>query len=134
MIEFLPKQTAELAFFALDHAIASIQPHGPLIPFVLVEQEGKRTLHRCVADTLEAGLAQAKQLAKSQLDACDRLVIAFDGFVTSEGVRTDAIYVQVFERAAEQGVQLLQRYKPTGLLKKNKRIGNPMMAGMVPLD
>jgi hypothetical protein len=134
MHESLSEPAADLAFFALDHAVASIQPRGPLIPFVMVELDGKRSLHRFIADTLEAGLAQAKSFAKAQLDSCERLVIAFDGFVTIEGVRTDAIYVDAFERAAVQGVRLFQRYKPTGLFKKNKPIGNPVMAGAVALE
>lgn len=134
MTDQLSGPVADLAFVALDHAAESIRSGGPLIPFVVTESGGERSIERCVADTLEASLDQARQTAHSRLPACDRLAIAFDGFITFEGARTDAVYVHAFERGQSQGPQLALRYKRAGLLRKNKPVGNPIMLGVFPLD
>jgi hypothetical protein len=74
----------ELVFAALDHGIGSVSSSGgPLIPFILTEDEEGRRLARFVAETLEESLAQARRQAASS-DAV-RVAIAYDGYLTVEG-------------------------------------------------
>src|SRR5882762_3872046 len=73
----MSQRLADIAFFALDHGIYSIQDgEGPLVPFVISERaDGKRKLDRYVSVAkmgesegwvLEESLAKAR-LAVSQL-------------------------------------------------------------------
>ena len=52
----MSEEFADLVFFALDHGVDSVRASsGPLIPFVVVEQDGKRELHRFATQRLEEG-------------------------------------------------------------------------------
>src|SRR5258707_12413251 len=89
----MSQRLADIAFFALDHGIYSIQDgEGPLVPFVISEQaDGKRKLDRYVSEAkvgesegwvLEQSLAKAR-LAVSQLPSRVTVYgIAHHGFST----------------------------------------------------
>ena len=63
------------------------------------------------------------------LPDAERVAIAYDGFVTVEGERSDAVLVEAHERGQPASVVVLQRYRPRALLKKFAVIGNPALAG-----
>lgn len=125
-------EDVDLAFLALDHGIDSITPPsgGPLIPFVMIEDAvGNRRLARFMASTLEDSLDQARRTAATESDAA-RVAIAFDGYITLEGRRTDAIYVELHARNAPTGFMFVQRYETKGMLRKKlDRIGAPGLVG-----
>jgi hypothetical protein len=54
------------------------------------------------------------------------VAVAFDGFLTWEGERTDAIYVEAIDEPAAAHVVVAQRYKPKRRLSKLKRVGEPV--------
>jgi hypothetical protein len=118
----------ELAFFALDHGVESVREGGPLIPFAVTETAAGRDLSRFMAETLEQGQEEARRHVRSQPDA-DRVAVAYDGYATIEGERSDAIFVEAHERGQPASVIILQRYRPRGRLKKFDTIGNPALAG-----
>ena len=117
----------DLVFAALDHGIGSVEDGGPLIPFVLAETAGGRELTRFAAETLEEGVAQARQHAGAS--AADRVAVAYDGYLTVEGERSDAIFVEAQERTAPSSVVFAQRYRPGGRLRKFATVGNAAFAG-----
>ncbi len=125
----MSEKFADLVFFALDHGINSIAEDGPLIPFIVYDKEGKRSLHRYSADTLEESLNQAR-LAASRLPmdvfAC---AIAYDGNVLLKNAKYDAIIVEGTERGKLSGIKLAQRYSPKALLRKFAKVGNPLDLG-----
>jgi hypothetical protein len=129
----MSQAAVELAFNALDHGIDSVATGGPLVPFTIIEGEpGERSLQRYVSETLEDGLAQARAALARELHTADRAALVFDGYVTRDGRRSDAVVVQVFERGAETGRALGQRCQP----KERRRqafetIGNPADLGPV---
>jgi hypothetical protein len=119
----------DLVFVALDHGIDSIKDGGgPLIPFAVTESADGRKLDRFVAETLEECQERARQHVWAADDAV-RAAIAYDGFVTIEGERSDAVFVQGQERGRPVSVVLAQRYRPGGRLKRFQTIGNPAALG-----
>lgn len=122
------EELADLAFFALDHAVDSvIDSGGPLVPFVVIERDGERSLMRGAADTLEAGLQAVQIIADGVVDG--RTAVAFDGYLTTGEGRFDALHVEARGSTGET-LTLAQRYEVKGMLKKKARaVGNPILIG-----
>lgn len=121
------EELLEVIFAALDHAVESVKDGDALIPFALAERAEGRTLTRFAAETLEEGQEQARAHAASG-DA-DRVAIAYDGYLTVEGERSDAVFVEAQERGAQGSVIFAQRYHPGGRFRKFSTVGNAAFAG-----
>ncbi|MGB4075835.1 hypothetical protein [Pseudomonas sp.] len=119
----------DLMFAALDHAIASIENAGPLVPFTMtISKAGDNKLTRFVLEMLEQGLEAAQAHIQNEKENLKTYAIAWDGFVTIEGKKWDSIFVEAGELGTEQGVILSQRYEKKGLFKrKNLPAGNPAL-------
>jgi hypothetical protein len=133
MNSFSPSQTfADFFFLAIDHGFASVEGGGgPLIPFtMLVDQSGQKKLTRFAMGKLEDGVQAAKNSVTST-DATAMYAIAWGGFITLEGRKWDAIYVEAGEAQAEFGVLFCQRYTTAkkGFLRRTRsvRVGNPAL-------
>jgi len=115
----------ELIIKGLDHGIYSIEDgEGPLIPFVLTETNGEIELKRFVAETYEECVDQAKQHIIELVEKPDLAIIAYDGMITAEGKKYDAIMVDGYEKTDSKGYCFAQRYKPKKFLSRFKKIGN----------
>lgn len=126
-----------LAFTGLDHAIDSVEVSGgPLIPFLFERVGDRLNLHRFVAERLEDGVAEVEQRLEAvvagdngdrtpEVDAgVDGACGVWDGYITVEGRRTDAVLVRAVDRTGAE-VVLAQRYEVRGLLRKTaRRVGN----------
>lgn len=121
------EELIEIVFAALDHGIDSVRDGGPLIPFVLAERAAARDLTRFAAETLEEAHAQARRHAGAS-DA-DRVAVAYDGYLTVAGERSDAVFVEAQERGSDSSVVFAQRYRPGGRLRGFDTIGNAAFAG-----
>ena len=125
----MSQRLADIAFLALDHGIDSIKDGAdPLIPFVISEKaDGKRKLERYMADRLEESVAQAR-LAVSRLPSdVTAYAIAHDGYITIEGTKYDAIFVEASERGRTGAVIMAQRYIPKTAQQSFQRVGNPAL-------
>lgn len=112
-----------LARFALDHALRSVVPEGgPLVPFALLEGEG-RALHRFVGDLVE-GQQQARDDVRTSAGA--RGAVAWDGYLTVEGQRQDAVFVEASDRGCAS-ILLAQRYHDAP--GRSHGIGEPVAVG-----
>jgi hypothetical protein len=126
-----------LAFTGLDHAIDSVEASGgPLIPFVFARTGEGLSLHRFAADRLEDGVTAVEQRLEAVMAGTDGEQIvgmdaevdgacgAWDGYITVEGRRTDAVLARAVDRTGAE-VVLAQRYEVRGLLRKTaRRVGN----------
>ncbi|MBO9627698.1 MAG: hypothetical protein J7484_15155 [Microbacterium sp.] len=123
-------RAVDLAFLALDHGIGSIDGgRDALIPFAIVESAEGRALNRFMAGTLEDSVAQGR-VNLLLTPGLVLAVLAWDGFLTIDGQRSDAIFGEVYERGGEQSFVFAQRYRRTGLLRKRvERVGNVVLAG-----
>jgi hypothetical protein len=119
---------ATLAFMALDHAVASTIPlGGDLIPFAVVERSGERSLHRFVSDRLEESHRQSRVFVRGA-EGVERAAIAWEGFVTHEGVRQAALLVEAYESGAPTSLLFAQRYTTARRLRMKRMVlGNPAL-------
>ncbi|WP_062071886.1 hypothetical protein [Demequina sediminicola] len=98
-----------LAIATLDHAVAGAA-QGPVEPFVVEEDgAGRRTLTPCPGNTPDAGVARATEHANNS--SAQRVAVCFDGFVTLEEGRADAVWVIVHERDDDAAQAFYQRYR-----------------------
>jgi hypothetical protein len=123
----------DLTFAALDHAVESVSAgQGPLIPFVMAVRPGagddQRELLRYVAETLEDGIDAAREHLRTT--AYERCALAWDGYLTVSGERTDAVFVEAQEHGRPVGICLAQRYSRTE--GQFELIGAPASIGDIP--
>ena len=115
----------ELVFKGLDHGIYSIKDgDGPLIPFVMTQTNGEIEMKRFMAETLEECVAQAKKHLIDLSEKPELAIMAYDGMITLEGTKYDAIMVDGYEKNDSKGYCFAQRYKPKKFLSRFKEIGN----------
>jgi len=100
-----------------------------LVPFLLVEAGGERSLERFMADTLEDSLEKAREAASSLPPEPNAYALAHDGYLHMEGRKFDAVFVEGAERGKESGFILTQRYSPKLLIKGFRVVGNPAFLG-----
>lgn len=123
------EELVNLAFMALDHAIDSVVSSGTdLVPFVIREQAGQRSLQRYLVESqLEAGVAAARQSVKAEPHP-DRVAVAWDGYMTTSEGRQEAVFVESYEHGTPAGFIVAQRYQRAGFLKKKREsVGNPAL-------
>ena len=118
----------DLALMALDHAAESVVASGgPLVPFAMIEVDGNLSLSRFAGD-LEEGQQRARDAVKAATNAT-RAAVAWDGYLTHEGTRTDAVFSEASEIGDPESVVLAQRYEVVGRLRKSVRpVGNAALA------
>jgi hypothetical protein len=91
-----PDAAFELAGFFAAHAVWCVSVGETLVPLGAWEDErGQRSLVRFTADRLEQGVEQGKEWLECNAAGAERAVLIYDGFVPVEGVRTDALIVDV---------------------------------------
>lgn len=126
----ISERLADVIFFALDQGIDSVRSSGgPLIPFVVFDRSGQRDLKRFVAETLEGSQAEAREAIKMCPSDVASCAVAYDGYITVEGKKWDAVLVEAFERGRASGVCMAQRYVPKKLLRKFHTEGNAALLG-----
>jgi hypothetical protein len=124
----MSEQFADLVFLALDHGGDSVRESGdPLIPFVIIEQDGERGLQRFVTERLEDGPEQAREAVAALPENVTAYALAYDGFITVKGTKFDAILVEASERGRPAGVRMAQRY--TRSTSSFEMVGNPALLG-----
>ena len=117
-------QVQHLASMALEHAVRSVVPEGgPLIPFCLLETAEGRSLHR-FAGELGAAVEHARAHVRSSGAA--RAAVAWDGYLTADCRREDAMFVEASE-AGQPSIVMAHRYveHPDGA----QAVGGPLGVG-----
>jgi len=123
-------ELAELAVFALNHALRSIEDsEGMLVPFVMTDTEDEgRSLHRFVADSMEQSRQRARDWVGEAGSAVSRYAFAWDGYVRVDDVRWDAVFVEAGDRVLPHGMLLCQRYRvENGGDTRREVVGEPML-------
>lgn len=131
-----PTEFNDLMFLALDHGFSSIEDGcGPLIPFAVTHtKNGEKNLQRFVCDRIEEGIGKAKAFVEEHYNDITMYAVAWDGYITLEGKRWDAIFVEAGMSDRSSGYLLCQRYETRKKLlrKKNVAVGNPALVGTPP--
>jgi hypothetical protein len=126
----MSEKFADLVFLALDHGVDSVRESGgPLIPFVMFVNNDELMLQRFVTERLEEGPEQAREAIASSPESVTAYALAYDGYITVDGTKFDAILVEASERGRPAGVRMAQRYSIKKSLQSFETIGNPALLG-----
>jgi hypothetical protein len=99
---------------AVGHGMQMIQASGgPLNPFMFQWKGEARTQKVLMGESMEDSVAMGKELARDVSEDVDGCVIAWDGYVTIAGERSDALFFQAYERGDKASHVLVQRYEPS---------------------
>ena len=98
--------------FALGHALWIVSSGGGVSPFTVTESEGKRHVNVFVGQPYETAVDAARQSLIGADPKTEMCALAFDGYVTMDGVRLDAILVEVVSRGMKGALVAHQRYRP----------------------
>ena len=72
---------------------------------------------------------RAREVVRTAVSV-DRAAVAWDGYLTADGQRSDAVFVEASEVGDPESLLLAQRYAVSGRLKKRvERVGNAAIAG-----
>lgn len=103
----------DFLFIGLDHGVDSISDEGgPLVPFLMTQIGDHKELHRFVTEMYEEGVNLAEKTLKILFPKPEFALIAFDGYVTWEDKKYDAIFVKAYDKTQDNGFEFCQRYIP----------------------
>lgn len=118
-----PEPVFDLVRSAINLAIQCVETGETLIPFLMTESDPGAII-TIVADSADESLA----IAQKNVDGFDArtkaYAFAYDGFISMEGKRSDAIYVEASYVGSGRVYVFAQRYAPTQPDKPLTRIGN----------
>jgi hypothetical protein len=130
-LDDLSPASAELVFAALDYAVenAGISDEG-FTPFALFDSLGGRSVTRFVSGD-GSNLAECLAAGREELRAVEQdvtcVALAWDGYYTHKGQRSEAVFVEAYEIGKDKGLLLAQRYsREAGGLTVQ---GNPRLIG-----
>lgn len=107
--------TKELVFTALDYALENAQQsEQPFTPFSFARREdGTATLTRFTVDPT-TDIPETLDAAREHLQTADpgttAVTLAYDGYTTYEGQRTEAVFIEAHQLGLERALVLAQRY------------------------
>lgn len=113
----------ELVDRCFEHAMGSIEGDaGPLVPFVLLfDQDEELMLTRFVAESLEVGVQRGRDALNDLPAGTQCVALVFEGLLTVEGKKRDAIIVEVYEPG--RGMRLAMTFKPGKSPKPTSDVG-----------
>jgi hypothetical protein len=122
---------ADLLFLALAHGVSSVEYGGPLIPFVITQSGGERTIHRFLDERPEGlsvtgSVEGARAYARGLAAMVEGWVLAYEDQVDVEGARRPAIVAEAHDPRSGASLRYAQPYRPKRLFRKGHAVGNPV--------
>lgn len=120
----------EIALTAMSHAFRSLETgEGPMSPFVMTDSDSEgRAIYRFEAKSLGHALDSAQIWLETADDEVCRYAFAWDGYITVDDEKWDALFVEAGNRTLPHGMLLCQRYAPeSGIRSATRRIGEPIL-------
>lgn len=114
--------------FALNHSM-DLKMDGiePMTPFAIVVKNGAMQIKVFGGDTLEFADSMYEKTIKEE--APDFVVYASDAFITTDGVKYDAVLFKAYDNEDSEIYLFGQKYSPGNEMSSFKRIGNPGLLG-----
>jgi len=127
MQEYVDEEVFDLLDAALDNGVASLA-EGHLIPFAIFDGPAGRRMARFIAEPYELAVDQARKAVAGAGDA-DRVLIAYDGYITIQGSRSDALLIEAQDRRRSHSVTFALRYRPASSAGGFETMGDPAFTG-----
>ncbi|WP_194898536.1 hypothetical protein [Catenulispora pinisilvae] len=130
--------TKELVFTSLDYALENAQiSEQPFTPFSFaLHKDGTATLTRFAVD-VATDVPETLEAAREHLQTADpatvAITLAYDGYTTYEGQRTEAVFIEAHQLNLTRTLVLAQRYLRT-TPGEVQPLGDPLLqAELAPL-
>lgn len=122
----------QLAGFALAHALGSIDGGGTLCTLAVVDREGNYQLVRYEADSIPDSIVAARRDLPTRLGSAGLAALVYDGYVTMDRERHDALIVDLIAPGGKIVGSLQQRYRPGrfGFAMFLRDVGVPIPGGL----
>jgi hypothetical protein len=118
-----------LVYGALEHATECLEgaTEGPLLPFAMIVDGGERSVRHFDAPGYEQTLDGA--LAFASAGDYDFWAVAWDGYMTVDGLRTEAVFVRAGGGSQEESLLFAWRYERVLPEGEVRRLGDPIFLG-----
>lgn len=107
---------AKLLGFIMAHSALigdSLQPGELLVPYVIIENNGKREVKEFEAETQQLAVDNASKYLNSLINTVDAWAYSQDGVVTLEGgKKQDVFLIKVWVNGLKEPLQAYQMYNP----------------------
>jgi hypothetical protein len=109
-------EAAELAGFVAAHSIWCVRDGETLIPLVAYETpDGDRTMKRLESESMEESVERGKAWMAANPDHAVRAVLVFDGYLTLETDKLDALIVTIRDYTlGDAEITMAVPYRPAG--------------------
>jgi len=118
-----------LVMAAVDHAIPTVREAGSFHPFLMANGGRSPLLRRFITEDLPAAVEAARKSVLSLAEDQKRYAIAFDGRLTQENRKYDAVIIEAGERTTDYGVTFGQMYSPASKARAFELVGNLTFLG-----
>lgn len=114
--------------FALNHSM-DLKRDGvdPMVPFAVVIKGKEQVLKAFVGDRPDYADKMFEKVIHEEHP--DYVVYAYDGYLTVEGIKNDAVLLKAFDRNDSEIYLVGQRFKPKSEGEEFEQIGNPAFLG-----
>jgi hypothetical protein len=109
----------------IEAGMRTVGNGNDLIPFLVTDGEKAGAITVLGCEDFDKSTQAAKKIIARLQDSLVAYAYAYDGYLTLEGERHDAIFVEAVERAQDHVFVFAQRYRPKGFFRPAKAIGNP---------
>jgi hypothetical protein len=120
-----PEHLQSLCWTAMDIAVASAIKNGGFVPVVHGQYpDGRGEIKMFAHEDSAQALREARRYVTLSADKFCRAAVVWDGFLTANGVKTMAIFVECQERGVAHSHLLAQRYRPKRWFRKGALVEN----------
>ena len=104
--------------------------HNPFILYVNESGDGHHIDVKDVEGNINANLVEAARETISNIGKGQRYILAYDSYLTTDGVKTDAAIAEAAESGAPEAFIIAQRYRVGKRSKKPEKLGKPAIIGL----
>ncbi|MCF8568567.1 hypothetical protein LLE49_28000 [Alicyclobacillus tolerans] len=95
-----------------------------ILPFVMTgDSDGENLTAFPLHDYVEC-VTEAIKYAIDQRQMRQYIILGYDGYLTHDGLRTDALFYKAYQHGTDGWLNFAQRYRPKKLFSPYKRIGS----------
>lgn len=103
----------KFVFSGIDLAVETTKERGKaVIPFVMIMKGEDQRLQRFDSETYNDSVKLAENHIRKLTPKPDYALLVYDGVLSIEGRKNEAIYVKAYDKKEQKGLVMAQRYQP----------------------